>query len=492
MIEIISKRKEDSKTFAIGKGVYKLACFCGPIHYSKNDKWEDIDLDFQDDGLGNFVSDKNKVSAGFRQDLKLEKYFGLRYDYEHQFEGTIKEIKLDSVEKVASDKIISLSKDSKTEVKQKINADIEIINRLTSTSLINFVKVSNPIEDFKIVEELHLKGLACSNEKENNVYIPDENNRFNFVDEKEELKFWINQPFFEDNNKDISREIKHSLEEIDGHLIYTKIPTENGKDDLLLAQYPILIDTNTYYSSTADGTVNKNDGDDWDEIQDATAGTYVNSSAASSIAGIASGSSKYYYAIRFFFYFDTSDLPTTATITNAVLGIYGYSLNDSIVSAQKGTQASTLTLADFDNFSGSEYGHVSWALNQYNSITFNTQGKSDIEKDGTTKICCREYTYDYSNSSPSDVYENGLYLADDTSSSPIRKPKLVITYTTGTTTYRRRVIVGSYLLLNFIKVCLTQSLNYISAFQFLLLYSVQDFVSRIKKSRLLQRKKNAI
>ena len=440
MIELILKRNERNKTFDLGKGVNRLVCYGSPIHYEKDGKWDDIDLDFQDDGIGNWISDKNKVSAGFRQDLKLEKYFGLRYDYEHQFEGTIKEIKLDNVEKISSDKISSLTKDSKTEIKQQLNNDIEIINRLTSGSLINFVKVSNPIEDFRIVEEIHLKGLICSNKKEQNIltkdgkitYISDEHNRFNFIDEKEELKFWINQPFFEDGSNRHSKEIQHSLEEIDGHLIYTKIPTENGKDDLLLAQYPISIDTNTYYSSTKDGYISKSDLDIWADTRSASSGGYLSDNDAYGANSIAGTSSKHFYIHRSFFYFDTSDLPTAASITAATFSLYGYGTSESAVSVQKGTQADTLTLADFDNFSGSEYGHVTWGTGAYKDISFNTQGKSDIQKDGTTKLCAREYTHDYSNSEPDTTYDNGCYYSDDTSSSPIRKPKLVITYTTST------------------------------------------------------------
>jgi len=429
--EILSKRSERGKHFDLGNGLRRAIFHCKPIHYKPKGKitWEDIDLDFQDDGKGNWIADKNKVSVGFRKDLKLEKYFGLRYDYEHQFEATIKEIKLDRQEQATSNKVSSLKRDSKTEISHQLNPEIEIINRINEVSLKNFVKVSNPIEDFKIVEELHLKGLTCSNKKEGNKYIPDKYGRFNFIDEKGELKFWINPPFFEDAKEERYQSLAHALQEIDGHLIYTKTPTEIGKDDLILAKYPILIDTNTYYSSTADGLVDGNEESSWEDAYNSTTGTVDDTGhqngAAMRVYNTGKGS---YKVTRSFFYFNTSDLPDAATITSAVLKLYYYYYGQSDVSAQQGTQADTLESGDIDSFSGNEWGHSSgWSEDQYNSITFNAAGKSAINKTGITKVCCREYTHDYLNSEPDDYYANGCYFANEELTT--KDPKLEIDYT---------------------------------------------------------------
>ena len=441
MIEIKLLRKERNKTFDLGNGKRRLVCHCKPIHYLKDNKFEDINLDFREE-IDKFITDENKVSIGFRKDLEIYKYFGVRYDEEHQFEGTIKEIKLDKVEQVKGDKVSSLQRKSPIEIRHQLNPDIEIINRINEVSLKNFVKVSNPIEDFRIVEELHLKGLTCSNKKKGISYTPDEFGRFNFVDEKGELKFWINPPFFEDSEGEISQNIVHTLQEVSGHLIYIKTPTKEGQDDLVLAQYPILVDTNTYFSSTSDNSTYLT-GTDWTIQGDATgtavrvANLHENSSAMDSYYSAKGPTTQ---IERSFFYFDTSDLGAGATVTAAVLKIYGYLSAGSSVSAQKGTQADPLTTADYNNFTGSEYAHVAWAINQYNTITFNAQGKSDVVVDGTTKICCREYTYDYGNTIPDADYANGCYYSDEELTT--KDPKLEIDYTENGAIASKRLLRG--------------------------------------------------
>lgn len=432
--EIVNLRSERNKTFDIGNGKKRLVSHCRPIHYLKDGKFEDIVLDFQDDGQGNFVSNKNKISTGFRQDLQLYKYFGLRYDYEHQFEGTIKEIKLDGIEQVVGSTVASLQKESKNKIKHQLNSEIEIVNELNWVSLKNFIKVNNPIEDFKIVEELHLKGLTCSNEKKDNEYVVDKYNRFNFVDEKGELKFWINKPFFREIEGNQHDNLIHTLQEIDGHLIYTKTPTREGQDDLVLANYPIYIDSNTYYSSSADGYVIYTGGADWDTIRHATDGTAANNTSESSPTSLeVVGGGKTNDISRSFFYFNTSDIGSGSTVTSAILSLYSTYIRDKLICVQKGTQADILTTADLDSFTGDYYGNVSFGTSlEYKSITFNAQGCSDIVKDGTTKLCARNYSYDYLDSPPDSDYYTGCYFSEDTSGT--KDPRLTIEYTSGGTT----------------------------------------------------------
>lgn len=427
--ELTKLRSERNKTFDLGNGLRRLVCRCKPIHYKNGaNEWADIVLNFREEA-DKFITDQNKVSVGFRKDKKLFKYFGLRYDDDHQFEATIKEVKLDNAEQVKGDEVSSLKKKSNTEISHQLNPDIEIINKVNEVSLKNFVKVSNPIEDFKIVEEIHLKGLGCANLKKENEYIPDKYGRFLFIDENNKLKFWINSPFFEDSEKERYKGLNHTLQEIDGHLIYTKQPTEEGKIDLLLAAYPILIDANTYYSSTSDGRVYNAGADDWDVVHGAATGTSISNAVVSLIDAMFDDTGKGNFNIsRSFFYFDTSDLGAGAVVSSAVLSLYGVTNAASDVSAQKGTQADPITTADFDSFSGSEYAHVAWAVDQYNDITFNAQGRSDIEVEGTTKICCREYDCDYLDVEPTGSKANGCYFAEETGTD--KDPKLVIEYST--------------------------------------------------------------
>jgi hypothetical protein len=101
-----------------------------------------------------------------------------------------------------------------------------------------------------------------------------------------------------------------------------------------------------------------------------------------------------------------------------------------------GTEADPLETGDFDAFSGSAWANtVGWSTTGYNDMTLDEQGESDCEDavGGTFKICMREYTHDYSNSSPGGAgnhYYNGGYFAEETGTD--KDPKVVIEYTAAT------------------------------------------------------------
>ena len=196
-------------------------------------------------------------------------------------------------------------------------------------------------------------------------------------------------------------------------------------------QFPVVFDpTSTFYSSTNDGTVYYSNLN-WDTCHDATSGNLDTTSTRLN-NGIAASYALVYEIHRSFFYFDTSSIPDTATVDSATLYLYGFYYAESSVCAMKGTQGSTLSSGDYDSFTGSEYGHTSWSISTYNSISFNSQGCSDIDKTGTTKICCREYNHDYLDSAPNGNYRCGVYYADYTGTS--RDPYLEVTYSTADTT----------------------------------------------------------
>ena len=147
--EITGLRKERSKVFDLGNGTKRAVFHCKPIHYKNgSNEWNDINLNLREE-IDKFITDENKVSVGFRKDKKLFKYYGLRYDEEHQFEGTIKEIKLDNVEQVKSDKVSSLTKTSITEISHQLNPEIEILNKINEVSFKNFVKNGKALKIIK-------------------------------------------------------------------------------------------------------------------------------------------------------------------------------------------------------------------------------------------------------------------------------------------------------------------------------------------------------
>lgn len=191
-------------------------------------------------------------------------------------------------------------------------------------------------------------------------------------------------------------------------------------------------DTLTAYSTTADSIVNHLYTTDFATTRNAATGTSTGITLTGSTGAIAcySATGATRRLSRSFFYFDTSSIADTNEISAAVFSLYGVTNYDSTVSVQQGTQAATITTADYDSFAGSLYGTVAWAVSTYNDISLNAQGLADINKLGETKYCAREYTYDYLNSDPGDAkHANGCYFANQ--SGTANDPKLVVTHAAG-------------------------------------------------------------
>lgn len=133
---------------------------------------------------------------------------------------------------------------------------------------------------------------------------------------------------------------------------------------------------------------------------------------------------------------DLSTIPGAATITAAILKMTSYDAAESIMCVQAGTQADPMTTADFNNFTGTEFGHVTWALGgggvpAPNQITFNATGLAYLNTvlGGTAKLCLREFTYDYSNSAPAPgppYFRNGMWYQN--TATVANRPHLDLTY----------------------------------------------------------------
>lgn len=198
------------------------------------------------------------------------------------------------------------------------------------------------------------------------------------------------------------------------------------------ATFPVTIDPSVdVFAETTDGYVIRQGTSDWAATRGHTDGTGSNAAGNyDTTTNSADWIGSYYQIERGFFMFNTSAIDDNATVTSASLFIYGYSNGGINVCAQMGTQGDTITIADYDAFTGSEYGHTSgWTTLGYNEIYFNAQGKSDINVTGITYICTREYDHDYLNAAPGTTYRGGCYFADSTGTT--RDPYLNITYTLG-------------------------------------------------------------
>ena len=292
-------------------------------------------------------------------------------------------------------------------------------------------------ESFKMTLRLYLTGLKVEyNEKLDEYWIYNTDGKFRFrlgkpylVDPKDM------NPLCNEFGLPYQNAVKHSLVEVaKGEYLYVK-EADKGFADVKLPP-SFLIDADTVYSSTADGMVSCYNSQTWSVIHDATTGSSVNNtnafSANSASANYVNYTGLYYMIFRSFFYYSLSDLSGTATAVDEK--IYGYSAGNGKVSTQKGTQADTLTTADFDSFTGSEYFHTAsnWSTSGYNTLTYNAQGISDVDAalGSTFKSCIREYAHDYLNSSPgTSSYGNGCYYSDDTSGTT--DPYLYVTMGAG-------------------------------------------------------------
>lgn len=230
----------------------------------------------------------------------------------------------------------------------------------------------------------------------------------------------LKQYLDEDEDDLISPYFGHRIKDNgDGTFTYTKFLRKGA--DLSGCGPTIVIDVVTYYSESSDGYIYVSGAGTWSGARDAATGSGVVANTASYGRHCAADGT--HRVIRWFGRFNTNGSGEPDIVQ---LGIFGYNNADSDVCAQKGTQGATLTTADFDSYTGSEYGSIAWALLVYNLITFNQQGKDDINLTGYTPICCRERPHDYLDVDPGGGdFRNGGYFEEETGNG--KDPKLEIT-----------------------------------------------------------------
>jgi len=102
-----------------------------------------------------------------------------------------------------------------------------------------------------------------------------------------------------------------------------------------------------------------------------------------------------YYVYRSFLKFDTSSIPSTATITNAYLKLYGsYDASDTdfTIRLQKWTGDTPIDTGDFTQYDGTNYDAGNFSTSSFTTSGYNTIYISNyglITKAGYTKICLR-------------------------------------------------------------------------------------------------------
>lgn len=195
----------------------------------------------------------------------------------------------------------------------------------------------------------------------------------------------------------------------------------------------------TAYSTTADGLVRNNGSSSWATLRNATDGTaaYNAQTAAASLC-LADGTTADKYIDRSFYYFDLSSIPQNATITSATLSLYVSAASSAAggsVTVVEGTQAATLTTADFDQVGSTEFvdsrtNFSALTATAYNNFTLNAAGLTYVQGKfaSTAKLALRS-SFDLDNSAPGTTVYSSMsgYFSDHTGTT--EDPILTVVYT---------------------------------------------------------------
>ena len=444
MDELINRRNIFSKTYSNDGRHYRTEISSAPIHYQKDDgSWDEINI-YLYSKSDKWLIEKNNVTVGFRKDGSLYKYFGLRYDYDHQFECTFKSIKFNDNEQIpeGTTGYTNIIKESDNTISHYIG-DLKIYNEIFRTYFRNYVEVTDIISGFTSIEQIHLYGLQIANKFSGTTgydlsgetiwtegyYLPDEKNEFYIIDDEWNFRFKIPNPIIKDiSGNTITDNINHRLLYSDGSFLYEKTAT-----DLQKLNYPLLIDSSADFSPINDGYVYYNGTTNWTNTRNSSVGTFADNTTDPLQVSV--GNSIPNYTIRRSFMTFNTTLSSNSLVVNAELSFYistmstsvGYDTEDLYI--QKGTQSTTLTTTDFDQFDSPLYVIIQPSTGQKN---INMRGSSFIDNinvAGYTKLCLRN-GYDYKNTgSVFDTITGGDDILNITSSEGANPPKLNLIYT---------------------------------------------------------------
>lgn len=423
--EINGERGETYKVFDIGNKQKRFEIHCKPIHYKTEgtNTFNEIDVSIKTlaDRIG---VDANLFTLGFRQDTLSEKCVGIRYrgKSEYQFEITPIGIKLGQTTVGIPESFKAVQIKNDYDIEQIVTDDISLVHHAHEAYLRTAIKTAVP-DDFEIVFRINTVGLKCINPSKGSEFVQNENGEFVFDSPEKPIR--IVQPTMWVDEGNVSHEINHTLTVTDGVYTYTKTPTEAGKEWLNEQIGIVYIDATTYYAETSDGYTRTRSSNWTTSRTTSTVYAKDNTAIASNDAITCEKISAYYYIWRTWLWFDTSGIGADYQVDDCAFHGYNAAFDATDVCALKSVQNDTHASWTANAHTGDEYGHVTWAADIYNVITFNAQGKSDVEMEGTTKVCLREYTHDYLNSAPSVGYRNSMMYADYTGTD--YDPKLVIT-----------------------------------------------------------------
>jgi len=441
--ELRGKRGEKYKKICKGNGTIAYLGFGIPIHFWSEqgkgenpdvDEWEDIecklDLVETDADYGtHYLSSKNKYSVGFRNDGLLDKAIGIRefQNDDVQYEMTPYYIEIDG-EEIELPELVTINKLSNSEIEHIISGDITLYTMINQIRVRSEVKVNKPISKFKITYILDLKEFIVASPFEydddgNKIYQLNNDNDFEFVKQDDDnYKIYLGKPKIFNEGGELKEFTSHSLIEVDGVCYYTKESNIETIKFTSTHKYPFYIDFDEYWGTTADGRIANTNSSSWAACIAETDGDNITAAASTTVDALqesktTEGKGTVWQINRSFLYFDTSGIDSEYTIKVGYLYLCPYTNNDVNGVLQKGTQASTLTTADYDSFTGNTCtaSSFSFTIFQYMSVMLNDDGNDAVVKGGTTKFCVRPL-HDYTSSEPTvgTIDRTGLYFSDNT------------------------------------------------------------------------------
>ena len=194
-------------------------------------------------------------------------------------------------------------------------------------------------------------------------------------------------------------------------------------------------DSATYYSSTDDGVLVGYSNESYTAAR-STCAFVVNDSEADTVGQAHLWDLAYeewvYLVWRVALYFDTSDMPNDASISEAAVRFYSWMLIadrtfDIVVVAYTGSKPATTD--DWDELGSTSYGSLpsnDWEEDAYNDIPLNSTGRSAINKTGWTCLGVRTSREIAADEVGTETWEvAGLSLGE---AGGERAPKLTVTY----------------------------------------------------------------
>jgi len=326
-----------------------------------------------------------------------------------------------------------------------VSSLVELDTRVTNIRSRSYFKINWWLTDLRYQEIIELTGFEIVNDFVTSgnvkVYTPDSNDNFTIrLSSNTDYSVKLGHPRFESDTNLCPRQgVTHRLfEEADGTIIYEKSTTPSGNDWLLTQTPPYYIDADTYLNDSRDGwvgytAIHADQQTSWDNCHDATTGSTTDDAGTDyfdAVEAVQSQPKDWQTNItRSFFYYSTEAITAGSTIVWASgVFIFDETVGGATVGFQEGTQATPLTTADYDAFTGDEIGTRGDTLGaggteQQMDIGFYNSGFSWIKMGAgaTTKICMREAPHDIEDTQtgPFD-YDAPFYYSEGTSHQSIK------------------------------------------------------------------------